>query len=57
VLPASTSYTVVGDQFCLAEAGFRPPGVYEFHEFEYLQRQTKLLPCVFLVHIDLNDHV
>jgi iron complex outermembrane receptor protein len=54
----NTRYTVVGNQFLTwPQTGSSPPGVYDFNEFEYLQRQNKRYQAGFLGHIDLNDHV
>jgi iron complex outermembrane receptor protein len=57
--PGYTSrYTVVGNQFLpWPQPGTSPPAVYDFNEFEYLQRQDKRYQAGFLGHIDLNDHV
>ena len=53
-----TRYTVVGSQFLpWPQAGSSPPGVYDFNQFEYLQRQDQRYQAGFLSHIDLNDHV
>jgi len=53
-----TRYTVVGNQFLpWPQAGSSPPGVFDFNEFEYLQRQDQRYQGGFLGHIDLNDHV
>jgi len=51
-------YSVVGTSFLpWPQAGSTPPGVYDFNEFEYLQRQDKRYLAGFLAHDDLNDHV
>lgn len=54
----NTRYTVVGNQFLpWPQPGSSPPGVYDFNEFEYLQRQDQRYQAGFLGHIDLNDHI
>ena len=51
-------YSVVGTQFLSwPQAGSSPPGIYDFNQFEYLQRQDQRYQAGFLGHIDLNDHV
>jgi iron complex outermembrane recepter protein len=51
-------YTVVGNQFLpWPQAGSSPPGVYDFNQFEYLQREDKRYQAGFLGHDDLNDYV
>jgi iron complex outermembrane receptor protein len=51
-------YTVVGNQFLpWPQAGSSPPAIYDFNEFEYLQRQDQRYQAGFLGHLDLNDHV
>jgi iron complex outermembrane recepter protein len=52
-----TRYTVVGNQFLpWPQPGSSPPGIFDFNEFEYLQRQDQRYQGGFLGHIDLNDH-
>jgi iron complex outermembrane receptor protein len=51
-------YTVVGNQFLpWPQPGSNPPAVYDFDEFEYLQRQDKRNQAGFLAHDDINDYV
>ncbi|MGP8034013.1 MAG: TonB-dependent receptor domain-containing protein [Steroidobacteraceae bacterium] len=51
-------YTVVGNQFLpWPQAGSTPPGVFDFNEYEYLQRQDQRYQAGFLAHDDLNDHL
>ena len=51
-------YSVAGNQLLpWPQPGSSPPGVYDFNEFEYLQRQDQRYQAGFLGHIDLNDHV
>jgi iron complex outermembrane recepter protein len=51
-------YSVVGNQFLpYPQAGSSPPGVFNFNEYEYLQRQDKRYQAGFLGHDDLNDYV
>ncbi len=53
-----TRYSVVGNQFLpWPQSGSSPPAVYDFNQFEYLQRQNQRYQAGFLTHIDLNDHV
>jgi len=53
-----TQYSVVGNQFLpWPQAGSSPPAVFDFNEFEYLQRQDQRYQGGFLGHIDLNDHI
>jgi iron complex outermembrane recepter protein len=55
---AGNLYTVVGNQFLpWPQAGSTPPAVYDFNEFEYLQRQDQRYQAGFLAHDDINDHV
>jgi iron complex outermembrane recepter protein len=54
----NTRYTVVGNQLLpWPQAGSTPPAVYNFNQFEYLQRQDKRYQAGFLGHMDINDHV
>lgn len=53
-----TRYTVVGNQFLpWPQAGSSPPAVFDFNNFEYLQRQDKRFQTGFLAHLELNSHV
>jgi iron complex outermembrane recepter protein len=55
---AGTRYTVVGNQLLpWPQAGSSPPAVYNYNEFEYLQRQDKRYQAGFLGHLDLNDNI
>ncbi len=55
---AGNRYTVVGNQFLpWPQPGTSPPAIYDFNEFEYLQRQDKRYQAGFLAHDDINDHV
>ena len=48
----------MGNQFLpWPQAGSSPPGVYDFNQFEYLQREDKRYQAGFLGHDDLNDYV
>jgi iron complex outermembrane recepter protein len=52
------SYQVVGNQFLpWPQAGSSPPAVYDYNEFEYLQRQDKRYQAGFMAHDDINDYV
>jgi iron complex outermembrane recepter protein len=52
------TYTVVGNQFLpWPQAGSNPPGVYDFNEYEYLQREDKRYQAGFMGHDDINDYV
>jgi iron complex outermembrane receptor protein len=54
----NNAYTVVGNQFLpWPQAGSSPPGVYDFNQFEYLQREDKRYQGGFLGHDDINDYV
>lgn len=59
IAPGSgTKYTVVGNQFLpWPQVGSSPPGIFDFNNFEYLQRADKRFQAGFLAHEDLNDHV
>ncbi len=53
-----TRYTVVGTQFLpWPQVGSNPPAVFDFNQFEYLQRQDQRYQAGFLGHVDLSDHV
>jgi iron complex outermembrane receptor protein len=48
----------VGNQFLpWPQAGSSPPGVYDFNQYEYLQREDKRYQAGFLGHDDINDYV
>jgi len=54
----NNAYTVVGNQFLpWPQAGSSPPGVFDYNEFEYLQREDKRYQAGFMAHDDLNDNV
>jgi iron complex outermembrane receptor protein len=51
-------YTVVGTELLpWPQAGSSPPAVFNYNQFEYLQRQDQRYQAGLLGHIDLNDHV
>jgi iron complex outermembrane receptor protein len=53
-----TKYSVVGNQFLpWPQAGSSPPAVFDYNQFEYLQRQDKRYQAGFLAHDDVNDWV
>jgi len=53
-----TRYTVVGNQFLpWPQVGSSPPAVFDFNNFEYLQRQDKRFQAGFMAHERLNEHV
>jgi len=53
-----TRYTVVGNQLLpWPQGGSSPPAVFDFNQYEYLQRQDKRYQAGFLAHDDLNDYV
>jgi outer membrane receptor protein involved in Fe transport len=55
---AGTRYTVVGNQFLpWPQVGSSPPAIFDFNNFEYLQRQDKRFQAGFMAHEELNDHV
>jgi len=55
---AGVEYTVVGNQFLpWPQAGSNPPAIFDFNNFEYLQREDKRLQAGFMAHEKLNDHV
>ncbi|MGO9594026.1 MAG: TonB-dependent receptor domain-containing protein [Steroidobacteraceae bacterium] len=51
-------YTVVGNQFLpWPQVGSSPPAVYNYNQYEYLQRQDQRYQAGFMGHIDVNDHL
>jgi len=53
-----TRYTVVGNQFLpWPQVGSSPPAIFDFNNYEYLQRQDKRFQAGFMAHEELNDHV
>ncbi len=55
---AGHRYTVVGSQFLpWPQAGSSPPAIFDFNNFEYLQREDKRFQAGFLTHLELNSHV
>ena len=59
IAPGSgVEYTVVGNQFLpWPQAGSTPPAIFDFNNYEYLQRQDKRFQAGFMAHERLNDHV
>jgi iron complex outermembrane recepter protein len=56
--PTTSRYTVVGNQFLpWPQSGSSPPGVFDFNNFEFLQRQDKRYQAGFLAHYDVNEYV
>jgi iron complex outermembrane receptor protein len=54
----NTEYTVVGNQFLpWPQVGSSPPAIFDFNQYEYLQREDKRYQAGFLAHDDINDHV
>src|SRR5258708_27525129 len=54
---AGSRYTVVGNQLLpWPQVGSSPQAVYNYNEFEYLQRQDKRYQAGFRGHLDLNDN-
>ena len=54
---AGNRYTVVGSQFLpWPQVGSSPPAVFDFNNFEYLQREDKRFQAGVMVHEELNDH-
>jgi iron complex outermembrane recepter protein len=54
----NTRYTVVGNQFLpWPQVGSNPPAIFDFNNFEYLQRQDKRFQAGFMAHEEINDHV
>jgi len=52
-----TRYTVVGNQLLpWPQAGSNPPAIFDFNNYEYLQRGDKRFQAGFQAHEDLNDH-
>jgi len=58
IAPGSgVEYTVVGNQFLpWPQAGSTPPAIFDFNNYEYLQRQDKRFQAGFMAHERLNDH-
>jgi iron complex outermembrane recepter protein len=55
---AGTRYTVVGNQFLpWPQTGSNPPAIFDFNNFEYLQRQDKRFQAGFMAHEELNEYV
>ena len=55
---AGTRYSVVGNELLpWPQVGSNPPAIFDFSNYEYLQRQDKRFQAGFLVHDDINDHV
>ena len=55
---AGTRYTVVGNQFLpWPQTGSNPPAIFDFNNFEYLQRQDKRFQAGFMAHEELNEHI
>jgi iron complex outermembrane receptor protein len=55
---AGTRYTVSGNTFAPWPVfGTSPPPIFDFNNYEYLQREDKRYQAGFLAHEDLNDHV
>jgi iron complex outermembrane receptor protein len=55
---AGTRYSVVGSSFLKwPQAGSSPPAVFDFNNYEYLQRQDKRYQAGFMAHDDINDWV
>ncbi|HLJ39113.1 MAG TPA: TonB-dependent receptor [Steroidobacteraceae bacterium] len=55
---AGTRYTVVGNQFLpWPQSGSSPPAIFDFNNFEYLQRQDKRSQAGFMAHDEINEHV
>ena len=55
---AGTRYTVVGNQLLpWPQVGSNPPAIFDFNNFEYLQRQDKRFQAGFMAHEELNDYV
>jgi iron complex outermembrane receptor protein len=51
-------YTVVGnDLLPWPQAGSSPPAIYNYNQFEYLQREDQRYQAGFLGHVDINDYV
>ena len=55
---ANTKFTVVGNQFLpWPQAGSSPPAIFDFNNYEYVQRQNKRFQAGFMAHDDINDWV
>ena len=55
---AGSRYTVIGHQLLpWPQVGSSPPAIFDFNNFEYLQRQDKRFQAGFMAHDELNDHV
>ena len=55
---AGTEYTVVGNQLLpWPRVGSSPPAIFDFNNYEYLQRGDKRFQAGFLAHEELNDNV
>ena len=55
---AGIRYSVVGNQFLpWPQAGSSPPAIFDFNNYEYLQRGDKRFQAGFIAHEDLNDHL
>jgi outer membrane receptor protein involved in Fe transport len=55
---SGVEYTVVGNQLLpWPQSGSNPPAIFDFNNFEYLQRQDKRLQAGFMAHEKVNDHV
>jgi outer membrane receptor protein involved in Fe transport len=55
---AGNRYTVVGSSLLpWPQAASSPPAIYDFNEYEYLQREDKRYQAGFLAHDDINDYV
>jgi hypothetical protein len=53
-----TEYTVVGNQFLpFPQPGSSPPGIFDFNNYEFLQRQDKRFQAGLMAHEELNDYV
>lgn len=54
---AGTRYTVVGNQFLRwPQVGSSPPAIFDFNNFEYLQREDKRFQAGVMAHEEVNDH-
>lgn len=55
---ATAPFTVVGHSLLpWPQAGSSPPGIFNFNDYEYLQREDKRFNGGFLAHDDINDNV
>jgi iron complex outermembrane receptor protein len=53
-----TRFTVVGNQFLpWPQPGSSPPAIFDFNNYEYLQRQDKRFQAGFMAHDDINDWI